>query len=358
MRRWPVFTCASLAVLTAVTACTPPGQRPQSTVQSSGITLDHSSGPTSLGSLDPAQVRAVLGPAVALVIVNTRSGGAMEGSAFGVSTSSTTTYMLTNNHVVEGAAKVQVLMPSGDHFTVEVAGADRIRDIAVLRVSARLPLARLADSGRLSVGQPVVAIGSALGAQNQGSLTEGIISGLHRAVAASGPNGTSSEAFGDLIQTDAPINAGNSGGPLADARGLVIGMNTATSTRGQDISYAIPSSMLKRVADELIAGRQPQHSYLGIAYYDEPNALLNGSSLPSFGIVVKNVTPSSPAERAGIKQGDVIQQFGATQLRNGETLGALLEQHNPDDRVTVKLVRDGAPLKLDVTLGRLPSGTT
>jgi len=297
-------------------------------------------------------------PAVGLVIVTTRTGLG-EGSGFVVANEGRLSYMVTNNHVVEGAAKVQVLMPDGKHFVADVQGTDSIQDVAVLRLNdPALPRAEFADSTKLRVGQPVMAIGSPLGQENQGSVTTGVISGLHRFITAGGgnPAAGNSETLPDVIQTDAAINPGNSGGPLVDAAGKVVGMNTASSSNATNIGYAIPSLITKRIAEALITGHKPGHPFLGISFEDAATALARGDPLAGYGVLVTAVTSGSAADKAGVKKGDVIEKVDGVDLNNGQTLGGLVQVHNPGDQVTLRVLRGSSMVDLKVTLGDRPAG--
>jgi putative serine protease PepD len=302
---------------------------------------------------DPERVATVLGPAVATVVINTPQGSG-EGSAFVIAHADRVSYLVTNNHVVSAATRVQVLMPDGRHFRAAVQGADPLGDIAVLRVDeVNLPLATFGDSSQLHVGQRVVAIGSPLG--NQGTVTAGIISALHRSITAGGRVTGPTESLPDVLQTDAAINPGNSGGPLADAQGRVIGVNTATSSAGSNIGFAIPSNLARRIAEALIAGKKPGHPYLGVSYFNEQDALASGASFSGFGVFVRQVLRGCPAGRAGIREGDVIQRVDGIELNNGQTLGGVLQVHNPGDRVKLTVVRGTSTLDLDVTLADRPA---
>src|SRR5205823_4386463 len=263
------------------------------------IPVNESPAPPVGTAFDPVRIAQQVLPAVGLVIVNAR-GGIAQGSGFIVANDSRLSYMVTNNHVVEGAARVQVLMPDGKHFLADVQGTDALQDVAVLRLNdPSLPKAEFADSTKLQVGQAVLAVGSPLGQENQGSVTTGVISGLHRFITAGGgnPAAGNSETLPDVIQTDAAINPGNSGGPLVDAAGKVVGMNTASSSTATNIGYAIPSLITKRIAEALIAGRKPGHPFLGIAFEDEATALARGDSFDGFGVLVTSVTSGSAADK-------------------------------------------------------------
>jgi putative serine protease PepD len=313
---------------------------------------------TPAGVFDPSRVAEILGPAVGTIIVNTQTGTA-EGSGFVVAGEGSVSYMLTNNHVIDAARKIQVLMPDGKHFTAKVQGTDPLQDLAVLRLDdAGLPRAVLGDSSKLRVGQAVVAIGSPLG--HTGSVSAGIISALHRSIQAGSrnPSSTESENLPDVLQTDAPINPGNSGGPLADANGQVIGVNTAASTNASGIGFAIPSLIAKRIAEALIAGRKPGHPYLGICYATEAQALAGGTSFSGFGAVVSKTLAGTPAEKAGLKGGDTIQVVDGVPLNNGQTLGGVMQLHNPGDTLKITVARGSGTTDLTLTLGDRPETST
>ena len=308
---------------------------------------------TGTGGFDAVRVNQILGPAVAEIIVTTAQGTAL-GSGFVIAHGSGVSYLLTNNHVVAGSRRVQVLMPDGRHYVADVQGADPLEDIAVVKVAdASLPAAEFADSTKLQVGQPVAAIGSPEG--NQSSLTVGVISAVHRTVTnISSGRGQPTETLPDAIQTDAPINPGNSGGPLADANGHVVGVNTAGDTSAQSIGYAIPSLVAKRIADDLIAGRTPGHPYIGICFEGIADALA-GTDFPNvtgYGIVVTGTVRGGPAERAGLARGDVVQRIDTTDLNNGNTLGGVLQLHRPGDTVTFALASSKT---VRITLGDRPT---
>jgi S1-C subfamily serine protease len=317
-------------------------------------------GPTSVGGFDAARAAQVLAPAVGLVIASgvtgSRGTGNGEGSAFVFSAQGGASYLLTNNHVVQGARRVQVLMPDGRHFTVDVQGTDAIEDVAVLKVSDTLPVAQLADSTKLQVGQPVVAIGSPQGSSGFDTVTVGVISALHRQLSGvGGGGGTQPENLTDVLQTDAAINPGNSGGPLADGNGRVVGMNTAGSTNSTGIGYAIPSAVLQRVIPSLVQGRQPGHPYVGVCFRAIEDALASSPDVQGYGVVVDRALPGTPAEKAGIQTGDVIEKIDGTSLNNGQTLGGILQVHSPGDTVKLTTLRGTGTVELSLTLGDRPA---
>lgn len=313
-------------------------------------------GPTNVGTFDAVHAAQVLGPSVGLIIASGRASSTAEGSGFVFSSQGGTSYVMTNNHVVEGANRLQVVMPDGRHFVASLQGTDPLEDVAVVKVTDSLPVAQFADSTRVQVGQPVVAIGSPLGSQNFGTVTTGVISALHRTLTdVGGGAGRTPENLADVLQTDAPINPGNSGGPLADGNGRVIGMNTAGSTNANGIGFAIPSRVIQRVAQSLVAGRTPGHPYLGICYQPVEQAIATDPSIKGFGVVVQRALAGTPAESAGIRGGDVIESVDGTDLNNGQTLGGVLQLHNPGDTVHMTALRDTGSVDLTVKLGDRPS---
>lgn len=355
------------AVLILATACTtsPAGtaRSPAAVSPSAGSATPEASNPppasTAGAGFDATHAAQVLGPSVGLIIASGAGsrGGNAEGSGFSFSSQAGTSYVLTNNHVIAGASRVQVVMPDGRHFVADVQGADQVNDVAVLKVSDRLPVAQFADSTKLQVGQPVVAIGSPLGSQGFGSVTTGVISALHRTLNNVGGGGAgSSESLADVLQTDAAINPGNSGGPLADTNGRVVGMNTAGTTNATGIGFAIPSAVLQRVAQSLVQGKTPGHPYVGICTQPVEAALATNPNIKGYGVVILKTLPGTPAEKAGIESGDVIQKVDHTDLNNGQTLGGVLQLHNPGDTVKMTALRQGSTVDLSVTLGDRPPG--
>jgi S1-C subfamily serine protease len=340
----------------SVTLGSPPRSEPSVSSHSGSASIPIATatpGGTEAGSsLDAVRVNEILGPAVGEVI--TDSG---LGSGFVIAHDGTSSYMVTNNHVVQGARRVEVLMPDGKHYAAEIQGTDPLEDVAVVRIpDASLPTAVFGDSTKVKVGQPVVAIGNPEG--QEGSVTAGIISAVHRTLTGVGGGpGAPAEDLPDVIQTDAAINPGNSGGPLADESGHVIGINTAGQTNAQGIGYAIPSLVAKRIAEALIAGRKPGHPYLGISYQSLAAALAQGNRVSGYGIVIQCVVPGSPADHAGVRAGDVIESVDGVNLNNGNTLGGVLQLHNPGDAVPLTAVRGGSAVNLTVTLGDRPAST-
>ncbi|HJQ46279.1 MAG TPA: trypsin-like peptidase domain-containing protein [Amycolatopsis sp.] len=264
-------------------------------------------------------------------------------------------YAITNNHVISLAtsdpqAKITAVFTDGTRAQAKVVGADPKTDLAVVKVGVANPtVIQIGSSANLEPGDSVIAIGSPLGLQN--TVTSGIVSALHRPITAQGENGQPPVTY-DAIQTDAPINRGNSGGALVDSTGALVGINSAIRTdSGEDgqggsigIGFAIPVDDAIKIARALISNGQVKHADIGI----------NAASVAgdtSEGAQVLNVVDGGPAARAGIAEGDVITKVGDRMVRNAAELTVAVRAHNIGEVVPVQLVRQGRPLVLDVTLG-------
>jgi serine protease Do len=259
-------------------------------------------------------------------------------------------YIVTNNHVVAGSDRIEVVMSSGDILEAKVVGSDPLFDVAVLKVEAdELNPVKWGDPGKLKVGYIVLAIGRSLGLPGEPTVTLGIISALHRNV--------SSEyiSLQDLIQTDAAINPGNSGGPLVNLDGEVIGMNTAIIPFAQGIGFAIPSDRVRKAAEEIIAYGRVRRGWLGIAgmTLDRRIAKYYGVSVER-GVLVVRVDRGSPAYRSGIREGDVIVGIGGYRVENLEEFLAQLYRYKVGDRVEVDVVRGVDKFRFEVTLTHPP----
>jgi putative serine protease PepD len=287
-------------------------------------------------------------PGVVDIVVNTKSSGfgdqgaTAEGSGFVVDTSGD---IVTNDHVVTGATAITVRFQNGKTVKATLVGTDPSTDVAVIKVNVSAsdlhPLT-FASSSAVEVGQPVAAIGSPFGLPE--TLTSGIVSAVNRTITA--PNNYS---ISGAIQTDAPINHGNSGGPLLNASGQVIGVNAQieSDSGGNDgVGFAIPSDAVKSVADTIISGGKVQHAYLGITI---------GTASSGSGAQVSAVKAASPALTAGLKAGDVITAIDGTAVTTADDLTAKISAHQPGDKVTLSVTRNGSTLKVDVTLGTRPS---
>lgn len=259
-------------------------------------------------------------------------------------------YIVTNNHVVHDAKHVQVTLQDQRTFDAKVVGTDKATDLAVVKIDATgLPSAAFGDSSLLRPGETVLAIGDPLGMDF--SVTRGIVSAVNRPRTASdGPN-----SRGAFIQTDAPINHGNSGGPLVDAHGDVVGINTeilSSSGASDGIGFAIPSNLVKPTAESLIKYGKVKRGYLGIEVTDLAPAVadsLNESGI--HGALINQVNADSPAEHAGLKPYDVITRFDGQAIANGSDLQTLAGGVAPGTTAKLEIMRNGKPLNLEVTLG-------
>ncbi|HCR55979.1 TPA: hypothetical protein DIV49_03325 [Candidatus Saccharibacteria bacterium] len=269
-------------------------------------------------------------------------------------------YILTNKHVVEGADSVTVVLSSGKIYEdVDVLGSDPLNDVAFLKIHgvSNLPAVTLGDSKTVRIGQSVVAIGNALG-QFKNTVTSGIISGTGRPVTAStSGDGTSAESLTDLLQTDAAINSGNSGGPLLNLEGQVIGINTAIAQDAQSIGFAIPISATKGMLENLIAGKGLKRAILGVQYVSITPEVKAEYKLPvSKGDYItadkgSSVLKNGPADKAGIKDGDIIVAFNGYKVGEVASVSTLVSEHRPGDTVKVTVLRKGKQQTFDVTLG-------
>jgi len=259
-------------------------------------------------------------------------------------------YILTNNHVVDGAREVKVTLQDGREFTATVIGHDPQSDIAVVKIDANnLPVVPLADSQKVQVGDIVLAIGNPFGVGQ--TVTQGIVSATDR-------GGMGIEDYEDFIQTDAAINPGNSGGPLVDVDGRLIGINTAILSRtggNQGIGFAIPSDLARTVMTSLVEYGHVTRGYLGVTIQDVTPTLAREFNLKdSTGALVGEVLPKGPADRAGFKDGDVVVQFNGKEVRDSRQLKLTVAETKPDSKVPVEVLRDGSAKTLEVTVGRLP----
>jgi serine protease Do len=270
-------------------------------------------------------------------------------------------YVITNKHVVDGSRKIQIITDEGDTYdNVKLLGADPLNDVAYLKISGvdDLPTISLGDSKTISVGQPVLAIGNALGAY-QNSVTQGIISGTGRSVQAGDSSGNNVEYLTDMIQTDAAINPGNSGGPLVNAAGDVIGINTATSTSAEGLGFAIPISAVRGMLKRIREDDKVERAYIGISYLTITPEVAKEYKLPvkqgayvfsenssRGGAVVKD----GPADRAGIKDKDVITKIGNIEVGHAGSISTLVGEYKVGETIQVTLIRDGKEKVVNVTL--------
>lgn len=257
-------------------------------------------------------------------------------------------YILTNNHVVDGAQLLTVTLSNGESYPAEIVGTDLDTDTAVIRIEASgLSPANLGNSSELQVGEKVIAIGHALGLPGGPTVSAGVISAVGRSIDTS-----SQITIVDLIQTDAAINPGNSGGPLVNDRAEVIGINTAIIQDTQGIGFAINIDDAKIVIEQLLGEGYVKRGFLGITPVNLTPALASQLGLPvSQGILVTRVLKGSAAERAGLRIDDVIVQMGDELIENTGKLSNFLLEHLPGETIDLTFYRDGVEISNLVTLG-------
>lgn len=272
-------------------------------------------------------------------------------------------YILTNKHVINGANKINVVLADGTTYEgVELITSDPLNDIAFLKIkdTNNLPAASLGDSKTIAVGQQVLAIGNALG-QFQNTVTSGIISGVGRSITATDSSYSSSESLSDMIQTDAAINAGNSGGPLVNAAGEVIGINTATSSDANSIGFAIPISAVKGMISQLLSSGSASRAYIGVYGINITPEVASAYDLPvksgtylyyeSGRYTSTAITSDSPAEKAGLKNKDIITAVNGIKIGTSGSLTTLLGEYKPGDTVQLTILRENKEKAINITLG-------
>jgi 2-alkenal reductase len=305
------------------------------------------------GNVSDAMVAAVqqVAPAVVTVLNNPNSREGGSGSGVIISADG---YILTNHHVVDGANRLAVVFADTSRHSAELVGSDPLTDIAVIRVGVEVPaVAAVGDSEILQPGEQVLAIGSPLG-NFRNTVTAGVVSALNRSV------GRDMEG---LIQTDTAINQGNSGGPLINLRGEVIGINTLVvrgsgfmaGPQAEGLGFAVPSHIFSRVTEQLIANGEVVYPYLGISYamIDGEIAALNNLPVQN-GALVSDVVPETPAAAGGLQPGDIIVEIGGTSLARDNSLRYVLTQYQPGDTLELTVLRNSREISLTVTLVERP----
>ncbi len=318
----------------------------------------------SKSEADIASVVAKVGKSV--VSINTQGqtqsiyGQAItqEGAGSGIIISSDG-YILTNKHVVAGSTQLSVVTSDGTVYdNAKVVGTDPLNDLAFVKIdgASNLTPATFGDSSSVRIAQQVVAIGNSLG-QYQNTVTSGIISGTGRAVTASeDSSSTSTENLTDLLQTDAAINPGNSGGPLVNLSGQVIGINTAIAANAQDIGFSIPINSTKGIIKNLLKTGQVQRAYLGVNYVTITPEIAKQYGLPvkqGAYVVSDNgsaIVSGSPADKAGIKDKDIITKVGDIEVGAQGSVSSLVSEYTIGDKVPLTILRDGKTMTVTVTL--------
>ena len=255
-------------------------------------------------------------------------------------------YIITNNHVVERASEIKVKLHDGSEYDAKVIGTDPKTDLALIKIEADkpLPTLTLGDSDALQVGEWVVAIGNPFGLEH--TVTVGVVSAKGRVI-GTGP-------YDDFIQTDASINPGNSGGPLLNTSGEVVGVNTAIVAAGQGIGFATPSNITRRVIEDLRTKGSVVRGWLGVVIQRMSPDLAKSFGLEeNTGALVAEIVEDSPAQKAGIKRGDVIIKFNGTEIKTMDVLPRRVAATRPGKKATVTILRDGKKKSLKVTIGTL-----
>lgn len=264
--------------------------------------------------------------------------------------------ILTNSHVVEDdTLQYTVLTKDKKNLTVKKIEKDPTNDIAILTVDGggNLPSLPLGNSDSIKVGQSVIAIGNALG-RFDNTVTVGVISGIGRGITASGSSGSNPETIDNVLQTDAALNPGNSGGPLLDLGGNVIGVNFATTSGAQNIGFVIPINTTKPVIDGFNKTGRIIRAYLGVGYQFIDETIANLRKLPQ-GAFIQRVVNASPADKAGIIQGDIITKIGGQDLDSSHTLAGEISKHKVGEEVEVVVFRDNKNKTLKVRLEETPA---
>ena len=264
--------------------------------------------------------------------------------------------IMTNSHVVsDTTSSYAVVLKDGTTYDVNKIHMDPQSDIALLEIDAKnLPVVALGDSDQLLVGQHAIAIGNALG-QFQNTVTSGVISGIARQLEASDGAG-SSKVYENAIQTDAAINPGNSGGPLLNLQGQVVGINVATTVGANNISFAIPVNSVKPILASFLKTGHIVRPYMGVQYQTITKEMATLYKV-SEGAYVSSVVAGSPADKAGIKQGDIIVSINSVQLDNSGSLVTLVAAKQVGDSIVVTVSRNGKMLNLNVTLAEAPGNS-
>jgi len=263
-------------------------------------------------------------------------------------------YIVTNNHVVEGATAVRVTLADKREFKAKVIGADPKADIAVIKIDAtNLPVVTVGDSSKIQVGDYALAIGNPFGVGQ--TVTMGIVS-------ATGRSHLGIEEYEDFIQTDAPINPGNSGGALVNDRGELIGINTAIIAHGssgnQGIGFAVPVNMARNVMEQLVKTGKVTRAYLGIVPQDVTPAIAKAfGEKDARGALVGDVSANSPASKSGIEKGDIILDVNGKPVADSNELRMTISMMQPDANVNLRISRNGTEREVAVQLGELPTTT-
>ncbi|MGI9111065.1 MAG: S1C family serine protease [Gaiellaceae bacterium] len=306
------------------------------------VTVGASAQPAASSASTVGEIYESSAQSVVEITVGGESGSQSQGSGFVYDDEG---HVITNQHVVAGASTASVKFADGSSYDAAVVGTDPSTDLAMLDVDAPAselePLA-LAESDEVEVGDEVIAIGSPFGLEQ--TVTTGIVSALHRQI-----NSPNDFAIDDAIQTDAAINHGNSGGPLLDLDGRVIGVNSQIESEsgGNDgVGFAVPADTVAKIAAALIADGEVEHAYLGVATEDTSDGV---------GASIAEVRPGTPAAAAGLRDGDVVTELDDEVIGDADELRRLVDAQDPGDSVELTIVRDGDERTIEVELAARPS---
>ncbi len=297
---------------------------------------------------------------VVLVEAYNRSGQASSGSGFVYKKDKQYGYIMTNNHVVEGASEVKVKNMNGEEATAEVLGGDSYSDIAVLRIAANkvADVVTLGDSTKAKVGDTVFTVGTPIDSQYMGTVTKGIISSEIKTITVSS---TSGESMMEVIQTDASINPGNSGGPLANINGEVIGITSMKLVTDsiEGMGFAIPIEVAMSQVDKLEKGERIQRPYIGVSMFDVTNeAMLYRNNIKldgsiKQGVVIQTVEQNSPASNSGLQPNDIIIKVDGKEIQNAAHFKYMLYNHNIGDTIKLTVNRNGKNKDLTLKLSEV-----
>ncbi|MEY3990653.1 MAG: hypothetical protein RI985_1734 [Chloroflexota bacterium] len=325
-----------------------PTSVPVETSESAPATVPANDVPTVVARVSPAVVTVI--NRVATGVRGSEAAGSGSGAII-----SPDGYVITNHHVIDGYSELEVVLYDGSTRPASLVGDDPLMDLALLKIEGSVPgYLTLGNSDALRQGETVIAIGSPLG-EFKNSVTVGVVSALHRTLNADAPE--------DLIQTDAAINSGNSGGPLLNMQGEIVGINTlvyrdqvmSNAVRIEGLGFAVPSNIARRVSEQIIATGDVQYPFLGITYgmINADIALENDLQVQQ-GAYVTSVSDGYPAANAGIRAGDVIVAIDGIKLGQQASLRGVLLQYKPNDTVKVTVLRGSEELEYNVTLALRP----
>ncbi len=257
--------------------------------------------------------------------------------------------ILTNNHVIDGADKITVTFSDGKSMEATVIGKDPTFDIAVIKVKAKdLPVIDMGDSDKIRVGETLIAIGNTLGLGVEPTVTVGVLSARNRSIHVQNFN------FDGFLQTDASINPGNSGGPLLDMTGKVIGINTAIISSAQGIGFAIPINMAKQVMNDIVTYGKVRRGQMGVYLQPITEEIASAFDLKNTkGALIAEVLRESPAEKAGLRRGDIIVKIDGKDVEDSSKLSATVRQHMAGDTIVLDVLRRGKEMKVSITLSEV-----